>query len=94
MKLLWMVAGVALAAGSVASAKDTDKDDDDTPSSEKVVCKTEKVTGSRIKVKRTCRTRAEWDEISANARQGVNDLVRSADTRSPANSSTTGAGGP
>ena len=89
MKLLWMVAGIALASATAANA--ADEDEDDAPQKEKVVCKTEKITGSRIKSKRTCMTQKQWDEVAASARKGVDDLVRDSARALP--SAPTGPGG-
>jgi hypothetical protein len=77
MKLLWMVAGLALATSGVVSAKDND-DEEEVAAQDKVICKTKKVTGSRTKVSRTCMTKAEWDATAAAARQGVDKLSRDA----------------
>jgi hypothetical protein len=70
MKLLWMVAGIALASATVATAADEESED---PGA-KVVCKTEKVTGSRTKTKRTCMTQKEWDELASQSRQGMDRI--------------------
>ena len=80
MKLLWIVAGVALATGSVAIAQD----DDDASKSEKVICKTKKVTGSRTKVKRTCMTKAQWDELAERTKKSMDDFSRNAGQVPPA----------
>lgn len=82
MKLLWMIAGVALAAGTTVNAQDNE--DEDAQKAEKVICKTKKVTGSRTKVNRTCMTRAEWDAQAAAARDMNNKLSRDA-AQNPSN---------
>jgi ABC-type uncharacterized transport system YnjBCD substrate-binding protein len=79
MKLLWIVAGIALATGSAASAQDSTEVE--TPAADKVVCKTKKVTGSRTKVNRTCMTKREWDELSQQTRRDVNGLERDANQK-------------
>lgn len=62
------VAAVTLAAG-VASASSTSNSGGDDPN--KVVCKTEKNTGTRLGKSRACHTNAEWAELRRQARQNV-----------------------
>lgn len=76
MKLLWMVAGIALATGTAVNANDDEGED--AAKEEKVICKTKKVTGSRTKVNRTCLTKAQWDAQAAAARDMNNKLSRDA----------------
>ncbi len=45
------------------------------PAKEKKVCRTEQATGSRLGAKRICKTRAEWDEIAADARKDVDNAA-------------------
>jgi hypothetical protein len=61
-----------LAGGTAVNAADSDSQDN--TKEEKMVCKTEKVTGSRTKTKRTCLTEKEWDEIAAQSRQGMDRI--------------------
>jgi hypothetical protein len=75
MKLLWIVAGAVLATGTAASASD---EDSGAPPEEKLVCRTEKVTGSRTKVKRTCMTKAQWDELAERTKKDMDDFSRNA----------------
>ena len=75
MKKLCAVALMLLLPVSGAMA--TDSEDTAKSDKEKLICKTEKVTGSRVKSKRTCMTVERWEEVRASARQGVDDLVRS-----------------
>lgn len=42
---------------------------------EKKICRTERMTGSRTRVTRICRTQAEWTAISQAARKQVDDVV-------------------
>ena len=85
MKLVWMAAGIVLATTSAAYAKDNDKDSKE----EKVICKTEKVTGSRTKTKRICMTEQEWAQLAAETRKDVDDLSRNRQL-----GGETGTGGP
>ena len=43
-----------------------------TPTGEaaKLVCRRDRETGSRVRAKRTCRTREEWMEVDAAAQRG------------------------
>ena len=65
------VAAVALAAG-VASASSGSKSGGANPN--KVVCKTEGPTGSRLGKTRACHTVAEWAELRRQARQNVEKI--------------------
>ena len=64
------VAAIALAAG-VASASSS-KSGGANPN--KVVCKTEKNTGTRLGKSRACHTMAEWAELRRQARQNVEKI--------------------
>lgn len=79
MKLLWIVAGAALAASSPASAQDST--DEGQSKADKVICKTKKITGSRTKVRRTCMTKREWDELADATRRDVQGLERDANQK-------------
>lgn len=61
------------------------------PKKEKLVCHTDKMTGTRTKVRRICRTQAQWDEIYENTRSGMNNFSRGSNTTAAAISD--GAGG-
>lgn len=45
-------------------------------SAEKRICKREKQIGSMVRVKKTCRTKAEWDGLAAESRQEVDRIQR------------------
>lgn len=47
----------------------------DTGDSAKVICKRHGVSGSFIKMRRTCWTRAEWNRITEFQRDEARDLV-------------------
>jgi hypothetical protein len=78
MKLIWMLAGIALTAGTIAHAED-----EADVTKEKLVCRTEKLTGSRTKVRRICMTRAQWDEVAQQTKKGLDDFSRSASQPPP-----------
>lgn len=46
------------------------------PAAEKRICKREKQIGSMVRVKKTCRTKAEWDDLAAQSREEVNRAQR------------------
>ncbi|WP_394663376.1 hypothetical protein [uncultured Sphingomonas sp.] len=43
------------------------------PKKDKVICKKEEATGSRLGGRRICHTRLEWDEIALIARRDVEE---------------------
>ena len=43
--------------------------------SEKKICKTERVTGSRTRTQRICLTETQWRELAANTKEGVDELA-------------------
>lgn len=67
---LFAVALLALAAVPAAA-----KDEDEKPDSERVVCKTQRATGSRLAGERICKTKAEWDREKREARQRTDELI-------------------
>jgi hypothetical protein len=62
---------------AVTSATKADADAD------KKICKREKQIGSMVRTKKICRTRAEWDEAAAQARQDMGEIQRT--SRAPPN---------
>ena len=59
-----------------AKKSDTAAEPADKPVKEKKICKSEKVTGSLTRVRRTCMTQSEWARLSENTQKQVNDLSR------------------
>ncbi|WEK47117.1 MAG: hypothetical protein P0Y56_02190 [Candidatus Andeanibacterium colombiense] len=45
---------------------------------DKVICRTDKMTGSRTRVRRTCMTRAQWDDLAAKTKKGLDEFNGSA----------------
>lgn len=70
--LLMLAAPAATADGATATA-DADKK----------ICKRSTTTGSLVRNKKICRTKAEWDAAEAQARQDVGEIQRT--TRAPPN---------
>ncbi len=76
MKKSCMLALLMLtAATSVSAAENEDKE---APKKEKMICKRDKVTGSRTKVNRICMTKAQWDRLAANTKKGLDEMGRNA----------------
>jgi len=66
---------IAMALAALVAAPISAKDEDgDKPDSERVVCKREKPTGSRLPGERICKTKAEWDRDKAEARRQADEL--------------------
>jgi hypothetical protein len=86
MKSLFIAAVAVSLSGAALAAGDGDKQDD--PKEQKI-CRTEKVTGSRLAKRRTCMTQAQWDQYEAANRQTVDRYTsrqsgRPADQTNPA----------
>lgn len=60
------------ATGSFAQESETDQ----AQPSEKKICKSEKMTGSLTRVRRTCMTKAQWDAVAEANRKAAGDFVR------------------
>ena len=87
-------AAMLVLAASGASAKDEDNSQTAEAAKEKKICKTEKVTGSLTRVRRTCLTQREWDRLSELTRKGVEGLERDANqSEGLRNNSFRGPGG-
>ena len=84
MKLRFGIAAMAafaLSTSAVAADKDGKGQDQqsqpDAPK-EKKICRTDGVTGSRIAKRRICMTQAQWDELAASTKKGLDDAYRNA----------------
>ncbi|WP_336977496.1 hypothetical protein [Altererythrobacter fulvus] len=76
MKKSCMLALLVLTAATGVSA--TENGGQEAPKKEKMICKSEKVTGSRTKVRRTCMTQTQWDELAASTKKGLDEMGRNA----------------
>jgi hypothetical protein len=83
---------VALLALAVASGVSANDESGEATKKERLVCKMESVTGSRLKKKRTCMTAAQWDELAAASQKGVNDFVRESNNYAPNSNPNPGGG--
>ena len=64
----------ALAALSLAMPASAAADTPDVPNPDKVVCKVKAKTGTRFPNK-TCRTRAEWEKITAENKRTASEMI-------------------
>jgi hypothetical protein len=71
-----------LSAAFLSSASPTAVAAAEAPADKKI-CKREKQIGSMVRVKKICRTKAEWDESAAQARQDMGEIQRT--SRAPNN---------
>ncbi len=78
MNKLSIVAAAILLTATGALAEETTGET--AAKQEKKICKTEKMTGSLTRVRRTCLTQAQWDRLAELTRKGVDDLDRRAGT--------------
>ncbi|HJR82492.1 MAG TPA: hypothetical protein VJ775_01055 [Sphingomicrobium sp.] len=75
--------GLLLAASLSTPAIAGDSSKDKKAGHEKVVCKVDRSTGSHIS-DRICKTRSEWDEEKARAREVLDDRGRVGQQSAPA----------
>jgi hypothetical protein len=67
-----LAATLAVALSAPAVAGNTDESNAQQAPKEKKICRTETVTGSLVSKRRVCLTKAEWDQLSQQARDSVN----------------------
>lgn len=72
-----------VSAALLASASPTAVAASEAPAAEKKVCKRQKQIGSMVRTKKICRTKAEWSEAEAQARQDMGEIQRT--SRAPPN---------
>ena len=75
MKKTCLAALMVIMSTSSVAAADGDKEK---PKKEKKICRSEKVTGSLTRVNRICMTQAEWDELAARTKKGLDEMASSA----------------
>lgn len=66
--------GAQATLASAAQTEDTAATAEDTAHGEEVVCRRERVTGSRVRTREICMTRNEWAELEARTRDGLNRM--------------------
>lgn len=73
-----MLAAPVLVASIGAQAQPTPATQVAEPTEAKKICRTERITGSLTRVRRTCLTEAEWRELATRSRRSVEDTQRDA----------------
>lgn len=68
--LMVVMAATGVSASANEGSKPTEK------KKEKMICKSDGVTGSRLKSKRTCMTAQQWDELRAQTQKDIGDFTR------------------
>ncbi|MBN9507189.1 MAG: hypothetical protein J0I69_14325 [Altererythrobacter sp.] len=86
------IAAIAMTATGAAAAEPKA---DNEAKQEKKICKSEKMTGSLTRVRRTCLTQSEWDQLAENTRRNLDriDADGNAKTRELMLKPVAGAGG-
>lgn len=87
MKKTCLLALTMLLSATGVNAADNDKSKDDSDAAaaagekakpqddqDKVICRTDHSTSSRVEIKRTCLTRRQWSDLAAQTRKDVNDF--------------------
>lgn len=73
---LALAAGIMALTGTAAYAQEDQPATQEEPAKERLICKSEKVTGSRARVKRICLTREQWAEVSASTKENIDRYSR------------------
>ena len=73
-----LLVAALLTSGTVAVAAAPDTDGSQDAQKEKRICKSEKITGSLTRVRRTCYTPREWDRLAEIARRDQDLITRDA----------------
>ena len=73
-----LLVAALLASGTAATAAAPDPNGSQDARKEKRICKTEKITGSLTRVRRTCYTQREWDRLAEIARRDQDLITRDA----------------
>ncbi len=74
MKYARFIAAFALLSAGPVLAHPEDKGDTQAGSPDKIICKRAVETGSLVRGKRTCKTRATWDSEAQAARRQVQEM--------------------
>ena len=81
MKAVARISATAVVAMAAAAAAQTQQTSSGSTTSRlndpnEVICITERETGSRLRARRTCRTRAEWDAHRADLRADIDQIAK------------------
>lgn len=92
MRKTWLVVAL-LAAPAYLSAAAAEPTDESTTAAktEKKICRKDRATGSLVRVRRICMSKAEWDKVHSDTRNDVEDIQRRGNMGLPG-PSTMGAG--
>ncbi len=71
-------AAEAAQAQSAAPEEAVEPEAEEPDPGEEVVCRRERVTGSLTRIRRTCMTRNEWNDVEARTRDALNSTNRGA----------------
>jgi len=89
VKASYVIAVGALLAASASGAKDQAQNGDPAKA-EKMICQTERVTGSLARSQKICMTAAQWNEMRLNTKHDMDDIARSAGAIAPAGNGANG----
>ena len=65
---------IALAALLITTGAAAADEATEAPKQEKKICRSEPMTGSRTRITKICKTEAEWRELSANTKRGIDEM--------------------
>lgn len=71
-------AAAAAPAQAAVPEEAVDPEAEEPDPGEEVVCRRERVTGSLTRIRRTCMTRNEWNDVEARTRDALNETNRGA----------------
>ena len=75
MRFVPVLAAALIAAGSASANESGQQEEPKKEAKEKLVCKSEAVTGYRARRVRTCMTQSEWDSLAAGSRRAADEYV-------------------
>ncbi len=82
MRTICTAALVVLTAAWGASASADDAKEPET-AKEKVICKSNTVTGSRLKKSQICMTKAQWADLADKTKQDIDNYSRTSGSKGP-----------
>lgn len=77
MKHIVLAAAVALALTGPAALAQESQEPQEEPAREKKICRTDRMTGSLTRRTRICMTEAQWRELNARTRKGLDEMGQS-----------------
>jgi hypothetical protein len=89
-----LASAVLLATGTMSFAAEPSAKTEGSQAAkqEKKICKSEKLTGSLTRVRRTCLTQAQWDDLAESTRRSVRGIVDDANRTHAASVSNSTSG--